>query len=683
MSIPVWNNRSQLKANYQNGLQNKKVWMILLLVNIFALPYAILTFFLSEEFNLLRLAVVAFSMGINMLLAIVIPFMQFDYHYDKTKVDMAYALPLTRKQKFMTDFMSGLSQYLVTYLVQVILSCIATAVVCTVGPRENWTHKYYMNRWIEAGDAWLWSNMFKILCIVLLIQICLYVVTCLVIACTGAMFEAISATICTNILMVTTLIVAYEFCSAQLFGMDFSEQLYTFLYRTSPLGGFIYLVSGKFIEQDFVFWILSYCVTILVLFVITYFIMTRRKAESVGKSFVIRPFYYIILFSLMLHIGVLVSFTDNSIISFVVATLLCYAIVELVSNRGVKKLYRSAVRYVIVISSVLIVIFTIQKTNCFGIAFRVSQAKDIDKIEVSYRGLFDEAYFTNLEIQSEDSIVKILDMQKSMIERYKEKRREANEGFFDLRISQNRYVIGDTYTEPFSMKVYKTDGEVYQRFYQIPLSLMKELVALELSDDYIDAKVEKYINSTSFLSVSDKYRMNDKTIVKIDENNRKQESSEVIQEFFECLRKDLKEVSIEEYLSPKQTTNYIVNTDEGKINILASYENCLAFLEQHNALPELTQADYKRVVEHSQASMIYVEDFSHGDADKNEIATGMCLYHIVSENDITRFDSNVQKLLEVAQVQYMSKKPCYFLSVYGEEYIIPVEYTELAETVMN
>ena len=50
---------------------------------------------------------------------------------------------------------------------------------------------------------------------------------------------------------------------------------------------------------------------------------------------------------------------------------------------------------------------------------------------------------------------------------------------------------------------------------------------------------------------------------------------------------------------------------------------------------------------------------------------------------ISSFDDNVQRLLEVAQAQYMTDQPSYKMVVYGEQYIIPMEYSDLAETVIN
>ena len=145
-------------------------------------------------------------MVINMMLGIVIPFTQFDYCYDKTKVDMAYALPLTRKQKFLSDFFSGLGMYVGAYLVQIVLSYIATGLHQNIDPQNSGFHNYFSYRMDMPGNQWLWSMVTKILVIVLLIQILLYVVTSFVLSCTGAIFEAVSATVYFNILIPTTII---------------------------------------------------------------------------------------------------------------------------------------------------------------------------------------------------------------------------------------------------------------------------------------------------------------------------------------------------------------------------------------------------------------------------------------------------------------------------------------------
>ena len=212
---------------------------------------------------------------------------------------------------------------------------------------------------------------------------------------------------------------------------------------------------------------------------------------------------------------------------------------------------------------------------------------------------------------------------------------------------------------------------------------MKELVPMELSDEYIDTKVNAYLNSATYLTVEDVYGKNQKTIVNgLNIGNRLREQSPIIKEFFECLRTDLKNISVEDYMSPKETTKYRVNTDEGRIYILESYENCLAFLEKYNAIPELTEADYMNMISDSAVEIYKVTSIDHDNLGESYSYSSSDQDYYYDISIINHFDENVQRLLEVAQGQYITKEPCYKIRVYGEQFIIPTEYTDLAQTVM-
>lgn len=696
MSIHAQANNYQVKANFWNGIRNKKLWLILLLVNLFAVPYAIINigFFGGDSF--FSLALTGFAMVVNMLLAIVIPFTQFDYCYDKTRVDMAYALPLTRKQKFLSDFFSGLTMYVGGYLVQIVLSYVATGVFLRFGSKNSLFNSYFNYRLEAIGNQWLWSRVTKILVIVLLIQLLLYVVTSFVLSCTGAIFEAVSATIYFNILIPTTIYVTYLLCVSKLFGMDFSEGFLKAAFRTSPLGGFIYLITVVSNDEKFISWLIPYCIVILLFFVATYFIMTKRKAESVGKPFVVRPFYHIILAAVMLHIGVLACYTSNSIVSFLLMTSVFYLVIEIITNRGLKASFKSLRRYAILIAGVLVVIITINKTNCFGIAYHVADANDVDKITISYGGLYSDFYTNNVEITSKEGIERLLEVQKKLIDEYKENsKKEEKTGSLNFDLL-NTYEWNSVLSGSLRMQVSGNGRANYYRSYVVPYSYMVELLDVELSDEYIQGKIKAYKNSATYLTVSDVYGVNQKVVV----NDTNGQPSVVMKEFFDALQEDLMNTTKEEYLQPQNTIKYRVWTDEGFIYILDSYTNVIAFLEKYSAMPALAQEDYKNIVENytiqihptlnpADDTKDYSGDYYAGyyndyyDDYDGYYTTACSVYFSYDSRYMIRdFNEDVEQLLQVAQAQYASDTPCYKIEVNGTMYVIPTEYTELVESII-
>lgn len=499
MSVQSLKTNNQVRANFLNAIKNKKIWIILLLVNVFGLPYAILQLGVFSEGSIFSLCISAFALVVNVIMGMVIPFLQFDYCYDRTKVDMAYSLPLTRRQKFLSDFFSGLSMYVGAYLIQILLTYLSTTITIAIGNPTN-SLNYYFYRLHQMSNLELYQMVSKILLIILLMQIMLYVVTTFVLSCTGAIFEAVSAIIYTNILLASTIYVIYTLCANQLFGMDFSNVLAQLLYHTSPLGGFFYLFLDGVTRANISGWAIGYVIMIGIYFLLTYFIMTRRKAESVGKPFVVRSFYHIILVSIMLHIGLLACYTGNSLVTFILMTLIFYLVVETITNRGFKKFGKSLARYGIIIACTLAVILTINKTACFGIAYQVADVSDVDQIALSYSGLFANQYFRNIKITSKDSIATLLEVQQDVIDEYKARKGQETSGIFDWRVGNVSY--HNSYVSS-GLQIKVEGKENYFRYYNISYQNMLRLVDVELSDEYVDARIESYLDDAGFLSVAD------------------------------------------------------------------------------------------------------------------------------------------------------------------------------------
>lgn len=690
MNIHVQGNRRYVKASFLNGIKNKRIWMILLLVNVFAVPYALISigfFNMGSFFNLLLCGV---AMVINMLMAIVIAFTQFDYCYEKLKVDQAYSLPLTRKQKFLSDYFAGLTMYVGAYLVQVILSYIITAAFLIIKPSGYYATSYITSRLQMIGDIWIWARVTKVLVIVLLIQILLYTITSFVISCTGTMFEAISATVYFNILLVSTIYVVYLLCAEQLFGMDLSDAFMKAIYVTSPLGGFLYLIQYVNGNGHYAMWMIGYLAVIVVFFGLTYLIMARRKAEDVGKPFVIRTLYHVVLVAVMLHFGVIAFFTGNSILNFIILTFICYLVIEIVTNRGLKKIRKSLLRYGVIIVCVLAIIISINKTNCFGMAYHVADAEDVEEITISYAGLYGDIYCQDVTITDPENIQTILDVQKNLIQ--KDKSRASKTGVWELfgKIESPYYYNGvefvedpdywEIWTGSLKMSVKESQGS-YDRIYNIYHEDLQNLLSVELSDQFIEAKIATYKNSATYLMVSDIYDINHKAFVK----NTYGKTSAVMDEFFDALEEDLKNTTEEEYLRPEETTQCYVITDEGIITILPSYKKTLALLERYNLIPTLSDEDYSKIIENKSTKIIDTMNSNNmGELIlEGYYTTGPNYESLDNVYEIDSYSEDMRQLFEVAQIQYTTDEPCYLLNVYGRKYTIPVEYSNVVERILS
>lgn len=670
MSVQSLKMHNQVKANFLNAIKNKKIWIILLLVNVFGLPYAILQLGIINEGSIFSLCISAFALVVNVIMGMVIPFLQFDYCYDRTKVDMAYSLPLTRRQKFLSDFFSGLSMYVGAYVIQIILTYISTAITIAIG-NPSISFSYYYNRFHEMSNVQVYQMVSKALLIILLMQIMLYTVTTFVLSCTGAIFEAVSAIIYTNILLASTIYVIYTLCANQLFGMDFSNVLEKILYYTSPLGGFFYLIFEGIRSTNIGAWAIGYLAMVIIYFLAAYFIMTRRKAESVGKPFVVRSFYHVILVAIMLHIGLLACYTGNSLVTFILMTIIFYLVVETITNRGFKKFGRSLARYGIIIACTLAIILTINKTECFGVSYKVADVNDVDQIVLNYSGLFTENYLRNVKITSKENIATILEVQQDLIDEHKLNKKDAS-GILDWRVGDfsfmNSYVSTDLQI--------KLEGKAdYYRDYYISYKNILKLVGVELSDEYVDARIQLYRDNVKYLSVSDIFGFNNKSVV-METNGA---PSNLLDEFFNCLSADLKEATVEEYLRPESQTKYRVRTNVGTITILDSYTNCMRFLEENNAFPVVTTDNLMSLVDNGAIQIYRMEE--------QDINTGYYCsersYGYGESYMVNNFSADVEELLQKVQQQYVSEEPCYTIEIYGDTYVVPAKDSALVEKVIT
>ncbi|MDE6103101.1 MAG: hypothetical protein K2F60_01085, partial [Oscillospiraceae bacterium] len=111
--------------------QNKKILIVISILQLLGLPMLSVTLTAvaiedRENISLMSLGffslISLFCIGVSILCGIIIAVNNFSYLYKKSQVDMIYSLPIKRKYKFLSDYLSGLAVYLVPYIVACILS---------------------------------------------------------------------------------------------------------------------------------------------------------------------------------------------------------------------------------------------------------------------------------------------------------------------------------------------------------------------------------------------------------------------------------------------------------------------------------------------------------------------------------------------------------------------------------
>lgn len=305
------NYRWKIRHNIKFGL----VILILHLVSIpLALGYALSS--LLSEINQSADTSAAYNPSLSVLiiipvaatliagaLGVVLAFQMFPHLYKKTQADMDLSFPLTTRQRFFSNFLAGLTLYVLPFLLASLISFLILGIGGAV-----------LNGAASSADPMIKEQALEIWHIVeravptlifcgLLMMLMLYTMTVLICTCCGTFFESVAYTIVTHVLLffLPTSIIRGLF--SHFYGMSPPEQIIQTRYFISPLGGLyglINILDRRWLSDTyFTDFLLSIGLPMLLMtalyFALAYILYLRRNAEDVSKPFVYKGFYYFIL----------------------------------------------------------------------------------------------------------------------------------------------------------------------------------------------------------------------------------------------------------------------------------------------------------------------------------------------------------------------------------------------------
>lgn len=671
-------------------LKNKRFWTILIITNLLSGPLFILNYYYFESESSIWISILAsFVIGVS---ALVIPLSFFDYLYQKTKIDDVLKLPLTRKQLFFSDYLSGLILYLIPMIGQFLLSMILLLL------RATKFVNYLLNDDVTMDDSFhkvLRFAFFTYLFIIVSL-IFLYTLTVLVLSCVGSTFEAITASLYINLLIPGVIYSVGYLLLNRLFGISFRTVFQQLIYFTSP-GGLLFFLAdnlNSFLYSSTGLWtlFLAFVMTLGILW-ISYRIFVKRKAESVGTGFINRIFYYFIMTSLTFLMAAFfyqlnISFiTSLSLLGFIFLTF------EVITNRGFQKFYRSIIRFAVITAITGCSIILIDKTEGFGIVYRTTDITNINSITIRYNGILDtysNAYDDSITLKDPENISAVLTFHQRVIDDYKESK-NSNENSNMVRVPvqttlESKYLgvsTKETVAEEYyyiSLPTYDIEitfdvknGIDYTRFYSVSFDQKMLLASIDLSDEYIEQLEKRSSNSGSVL-ITDVYDYSSVRYPMTDEK---------IKELYACLAKDMKKITMEEYLTPTNPTKYII----GDIPILESYEETLRFLSDNYVNLNLsTEIIYNRTLldgnfgitapfkTTNDNPIYYFGNYAYSTAESPRYANSL---------QIEQYKEEIIALLEHAQYQYITTTPSYRIIIGKWSYVIPPEYTDLAADLYN
>lgn len=535
--------RKRISAPVHNGSflakTNIRFFFVDLALHILALPLILLTVMITigsdhtiSGYNTLYvvLGVACTALGAAMGIGIAITF--FRELYDKQQTDLRYSLPMSASQRFLSQYLSGLTVYLVPFIIAQVFSVILlfighaafdgkTFIIdpMTLGTSEpvTWYCDIFSETLIPCSIKLIFGGM--------IIMLMLYTVFIFAMTCCGSLFETLAYGIISEGAAAVLLLLFYNYVMATNgFGIEINGRLFDLIGCTSPAGGIYGLIttlepfSGELIgvsQQSFGIWAAVMLIITAVFFVGALMLYRRRKAEMTGKPFAFRPFFYVILFVVSACTAMMLSGfesdTKRSVVPIICGTAVVYIMLEIASNRGlknIKELGYICLRCLVIGGLGAAVYFIPIFSDIFGRVYTVPEAEDVVSVDVSYAGTFGDAVSVPVNITDSTEISRIISAHRMQLEAYRAvSENEAlyfNSGNYPEDYTYTRYSglsradNGSLYD--FAVTYHLKNGKTLSRYYnQLYKGTVRELEGLELCSEYKAATVKfvsDYISDT-------------------------------------------------------------------------------------------------------------------------------------------------------------------------------------------
>lgn len=707
-------------------IRNKKITIMIFILHLTAAPLTfinVITKFFNKDHaepDELMLVLAVISTALAALAGIVIAINTFDHLCKRSRVDMSLSLPLSTNQKFFSDFLGGLTAYLAPFFAAEIIGLLITGlgfILC-----EGKTYVVYNNS-IEF-EFFKPMMPFYIQLIIggAFIMLMVYALTVLVMSCCGSLFECIFYTAAANGI-IPAMIACFTYLTiGDIYGVDFENSFIKAISTTSRGGGvfgllYVFEEFGGYDAtseewKEFFFWLIPFMLVTAVMLAGAFLIYRQRRAEQVGRPFAFRLFYHIIAFCV---IFCLISLFDGagelSVGAFITCAVI-YMIMEVVANRGFKKIWMSGIRFAAMTAAVLVISAVSDATDGFGTLYRVPSAGNVSSITIdSYRGQMED-YPIEFTVTSPENIQRIIDIHKGELERYRASDHVYSYDYardYDYEYNAQKISCGGIKIEYHL----KTGGKLC-RSYNLALDEYLKLLEVERTDEYKTALAEflservtaqfdnlkayrdmnlAYYNSNPAISVSKLYTQ--------DKDYKLQNiPADFGDKLAAALYSDIMEETDEEFYRASAPKFHIL-IDGMEITVYPHYKNTVGYLASLDMLPETeyNMSSLKRAISNEEFILSSPSDrmsfygYAFNGFDKYSSTIYNSRYQAYNSQvkylrpsygiDSDTIAYKLAILLENASSRYITEESCYTLNVSGEEYVIPPEYTELAEELYD
>lgn len=599
-------------------LENKKVLIINFVLELLGLPMlsivGLIGMFYDEHLDdtskyynitVLLIPFIMIAVGtiiISLLLGFVLALFHFNYLYRKPVVDMHYSLPLSNTQRFFSDYLSGLSIYLVPVLIAIILSFIILGVGSV---------------FIDMKEFWqVVPNIFKAGLIVLVGMVMLYTISVFSIVFCGSTFEAIFSIIATNTMIPATIACVWlAIITTSSYGMVGESIFYSPVFTaTSPFGAviffFMYISDGiddiitygmnSYYNSMYIRWMIVAFIVIAVYLAAAFLLYKLRKAESVSKPYVYKAFFYAIsTMAVFCIISLLIASGINIIVAAVAGIIICgigWFIMEVIARRGFKRFWTAPIGFAAAVCGVFLICGICKVTDGFGAPRHVPAAISVESVSISsYDSNILPHRYNDISFRDKDVIKAVTAFNNDAVDRHFKFDKYSYNSISDIDTDYDRY--DSQRVEITYQTIY---GSTVKREYTVMSSMLSDVVeAILTSDEYAQLAVEDIsLNAANTANRNKTYRTlseinRDKTGGKLSVSNKLYQNVQTLslnhkslKELTEAYRKDL------ENMTPEQLREGNVCCYFGSYWVLDSFDNTLSFLADRDvSIPQIDGSD--------------------------------------------------------------------------------------------
>ncbi|MCM1329840.1 MAG: hypothetical protein NC253_10415 [Ruminococcus sp.] len=728
MTSKVSNKRkSPVLHNFECGVKsNIRMAVIIFILHMVAAPAvifaAIVTLYSKGDvdgiipFAVIGVATTAVAGFMGVLIAID----SFSCLHNKSVVDMRFSLPLTADQRFVSNFLSGLAVYIVPFLAAQVFSLIGMGYGLAFMDGRTFKRIAY---WSSDGTdqyteyvchyfSEFMPMLLKVILAGILTMLMLYTLTVLVTVCCGSKFESIAYTLLINAAIPLTVYLGYSSMFMNLFGLDVSDAALHIIMCTSPVGG-IYTAIEWATGESLGVYPMNHGVWAVIFFLLTaamgagaFLLYRKRRAEQVSKPFVFKALYYIItsLAIFCIYSAFYAADEYDNIVAAFLTTAIVYFILEVIANRGFRKIWLSIFKYAgVMICSVLIVIAA-QKTEGFGMVTRVPDVSQVSYAEIEYSGFYDRFYLpygyneetgvyeqTLLKFSETENIETIINAHQTAVDNRNGEYRASVTGGFNVTYHLKN---GSTMKRHYD-SLPAEEAEIMSRLditeeYKTQIAEMYSREILKTVEDYENS--EKYnpeyaANRTVNLQTENGIKSNAESGVRI--------STLIKKNFFEQLAaaysKDIMSITDENYFRSDLKNVYYLTGIYRNITVPENFANTMELLEYFgfNAMGK-EDVPFSEVIS-------YLEDAAReGNLSVmtaaewrkvNSVPEGTRLHsdyffnHTGGEFLVTTVTTNLYDLYMSAEPMNIVPENGYIIYVFGNTGLIPEELNGVAERV--